>query len=208
MLNIMFSFFYLCSALPLVTEASREIQAKLEMETHQQADELDIAKEKVILLCCFCCLYLLCYFELLGVVAGILQRLHFFLFASFLSLFLSNCFLTLFFNAKPGGQAGACWAGRGKVPKEAGRDAGTEEAEQGPVWQDGPVLGPDPQSRERQQGTLVVEMILLGMCVAFVVGVSVRAWSMVWFKDFLLRHCALWCILMHIDGVKWLNCYP
>uniref|UniRef100_A0A7S3HAB2 Calponin-homology (CH) domain-containing protein n=1 Tax=Spumella elongata TaxID=89044 RepID=A0A7S3HAB2_9STRA len=28
-------------------EASREIQAKLEMETHQQADELDIAKEKV-----------------------------------------------------------------------------------------------------------------------------------------------------------------
>jgi chromosome segregation ATPase len=28
-------------------EASREIQAKLEMETHQQADELDIAKDKV-----------------------------------------------------------------------------------------------------------------------------------------------------------------
>ena len=28
-------------------DASREIQAKLEMETHQQADELDIAKDKV-----------------------------------------------------------------------------------------------------------------------------------------------------------------
>lgn len=28
-------------------EASRELQAKLEMETHQQADELDIARDKV-----------------------------------------------------------------------------------------------------------------------------------------------------------------
>jgi len=85
MLNIMFSFFDMCSVLPLVTEASREIQAKLEMETHQQADELDIAKEKVILLCS---LYLLCYFVLHGVVAAIIhQRLH------FLFCLVSLCFI-------------------------------------------------------------------------------------------------------------------
>ncbi len=68
----------------LYTEASREIQAKLEMETHQQADELDIAKEKVILISC---LYFLCSFVLFGVIREIMeQRLLFLLFVPFLSL--------------------------------------------------------------------------------------------------------------------------
>ena len=55
-----------------------------------------------------------------------------------------------------GGQTSSRGASRGEVPKEAGGDAGPEEAEQGPVRQDGPVPGPDSQSGECQQGGLVV----------------------------------------------------
>ena len=47
-------------------EASREIQAKLEMETHQQADELDIAKDKVCIYACILSIYFFCAFTLCG----------------------------------------------------------------------------------------------------------------------------------------------
>ena len=46
-LSLTYRSHVLLHALHCTAEASREIQAKLEMETHQQADELDIAKDKV-----------------------------------------------------------------------------------------------------------------------------------------------------------------
>ena len=100
-------------------------------------------------------------------------------------LILSHFTFCDFFVFFAGGEAGPCRAGSGEVPKEARGDVGAEEAEQGPVWQDGPVLGPNPQPWERQQGIIFLWNCIVGYFL-FLREASVWASS----KLFITPSCA------------------